>query len=37
MFEQAIKNIDDILHKDSGVSNELDYTEQPSWILFSTN
>lgn len=34
MFEQAFKNIDDILHKDAGASSELDYAEQTSWILF---
>ncbi|MCA6071204.1 MAG: type I restriction-modification system subunit M [Endomicrobium sp.] len=34
MFEQAFKNIDDILHKDAGNSSELDYIEQTSWILF---
>lgn len=34
MFEQAFKNIDDILHKDAGASSELDYVEQSSWILF---
>jgi len=34
MFEQAFKNIDDILHKDAGCSSELDYVEQTSWILF---
>ena len=34
MFEQAFKNIDDILHKDSGCGSELDYVEQTSWILF---
>lgn len=34
MFEQAFKNIDDSLRKDAGVSNELDYIEQTSWILF---
>lgn len=33
-FEQAFKNIDDILRKDAGVSSELDYIEQTSWILF---
>jgi len=33
-FEQAFRNIDDVLHKDAGCSNELDYTEQTSWILF---
>ena len=34
MFEQAFKNIDDVLHKDAGCSSELDYTEQSSWLLF---
>lgn len=34
MFEQAFKNIDDIMYKDAGVSNELDYVEQTSWLLF---
>lgn len=34
MFEQAFKNIDDILHKDAGCGSELDYIEQTSWILF---
>lgn len=34
MFEQAFKNIDDVLHKDAGCSSELDYTEQTSWMLF---
>ena len=34
MFEQAFKNIDDILRKDAGASSELDYTEQTSWVLF---
>lgn len=34
MFEQTFKNIDDILHKDAGCSNELDYVEQTSWVLF---
>tara|TARA_R100000789_G_scaffold99259_1_gene105270 strand:+ start:5274 stop:6740 length:1467 start_codon:yes stop_codon:yes gene_type:complete len=34
MFEQAFKNIDDILHQDAGCSSELDYTEQTSWMLF---
>jgi type I restriction enzyme M protein len=33
-FEQAFKNIDDVLWKDAGASNELDYVEQTSWILF---
>jgi type I restriction enzyme M protein len=34
MFEQVFKNIDDILHKDSGCGSELDYVEQTSWVLF---
>ncbi len=34
MFEQAFKNIDDIMHKDAGASTELDYVEQTSWLLF---
>jgi len=34
MFEQAFKNIDDILHKDAGCGSELDYVEQSSWVLF---
>jgi len=34
MFEQTLKNIDDILHKDAGCGSELDYLEQTSWILF---
>ena len=27
MFEQAFKNIDDVLWKDAGCTSELDYTE----------
>ncbi len=34
MFEQAFKNIDDVLWKESGCTTELDYTEQTSWLLF---
>ena len=34
MYEEAFKNIDDILWKDAGCSSELDYIEQTSWILF---
>ncbi len=34
MFEQTFKNIDDILWKEAGCSNELDYVEQTSWIIF---
>ena len=33
-FEQAFKNIDDILWKEAGCTTELDYTEQTSWLLF---
>ncbi len=34
MFEQAFRNIDDALWKESGCTTELDYTEQTSWLLF---
>ena len=34
MFEQAFKNIDDVLWKEAGCTAELDYTEQTSWLLF---
>ncbi len=34
MFEQAFRNIDDVLRKESGCTTELDYTEQTSWLLF---
>ncbi len=34
MYEEAFKNIDDVLWKDAGCSSELDYIEQTSWILF---
>jgi len=34
MFEQAFKNIDDVLWKEAGCTTELDYTEQTSWVLF---
>lgn len=34
MFEQAFKNIDDVLWKEAGCTTELDYTEQTSWMLF---
>ncbi len=33
-FQQAFKNIDDILWKEAGCTTELDYTEQTSWLLF---
>ena len=32
MFEQAFRNIDDILRRE--MSSELDYVEQTSWLLF---
>jgi type I restriction enzyme M protein len=34
MFEQAFRNIDDVLWKEAGCTTELDYTEQASWLLF---
>jgi type I restriction enzyme M protein len=34
MFEQAFKNIDDVLRKEAGCTTELDYTEQTSCLLF---
>jgi type I restriction enzyme M protein len=34
MFEQAFKNIDDVLRKEAGRSSGLDYTEQTSWLRF---
>jgi type I restriction-modification system DNA methylase subunit len=34
MFEQAFKNIDDVLWKEAGCTTELGYTEQTSWLLF---
>ena len=34
MFENSFKNIDQILHTDSGSATKLDYVEQTSWILF---
>ena len=32
MFEQAFRNIDDILRREGG--GVLKYTEQTSWLLF---
>ena len=32
-FEQAFKNIDDVLRKEAGCTTELDDTEQTSWLL----
>lgn len=37
MFEQALKNIDDILHKDTGRANKLGYTEQFIRLYFSND
>ena len=34
MFEQAFKNIDDVLWKEGGCTTELDCTEHSSWMLF---
>jgi len=34
MFEQALKNIDNILRKDAGCSTAIDYIEQTTWVLF---
>ena len=34
MFEQAFKNVDDVLWKEAGCTTELDYAEQTSWLLF---
>jgi type I restriction enzyme M protein len=34
MFEQAFKNIDNVLRGERGCTTELDYTEQTSWLLF---
>src|SRR5450759_4278390 len=34
MFEQAFKNIDDVLRKEAGCTTELNYIEQTSWLLF---
>ena len=33
-FEQAFKNIDDVLFKEAGCNSELDYAEQTAWLLF---
>lgn len=34
MFENAFNNIDNALRNDEGMSSELDYAEQTSWLLF---
>jgi hypothetical protein len=33
-FEQAFRNIDDVLRKEAGCTTEFDHTEQTSWLLF---
>ena len=30
MFEQAFRNIDDVLHKEAGCTTELDYWDSPN-------
>ncbi len=37
MFEQAFKNIDDVLWYNASCTSELDYTEQTSWLHFLKN
>ena len=34
MFEQAFRNIEDLLRNKAGCTTELDCTEQSSWLLF---
>lgn len=34
MFENAFNNIDRAMRNDEGLSSELDYAEQTSWVLF---
>ena len=34
MFEQNFKRIDNEIWKDAGVSSEIEYVEQTSWLLF---
>ena len=34
LFEQSFKNIDKLVRKDKGLSTEIDYVEQTSWLLF---
>ncbi|MDA8000969.1 MAG: type I restriction-modification system subunit M [Alphaproteobacteria bacterium] len=34
MFEQAFKRLDNHLNNDDGISTELEYVEQSSWLLF---
>jgi type I restriction enzyme M protein len=37
MFEQTFKNIDEILHKDSGTDSELNYIGKPIYSYFYEN
>ncbi len=34
MFENAFNNLDRVMRNDEGLSSELDYAEQTSWLLF---
>ncbi|QLC24866.1 N-6 DNA methylase [Parasphingopyxis algicola] len=34
MFENAFKNLDNVLRQEAGCQTELDYAEQTSWMLF---
>ncbi|MDG0865765.1 N-6 DNA methylase [SAR202 cluster bacterium JH702] len=34
MFEQTFNNLDNVLRQEAGLTTELDYTEQTSWMLF---
>ena len=34
MYENAFDTIDRVLRNDEGMSSELDYAEQTSWVLF---
>ena len=34
MYENTFNNIEKTLRAEEGVSNELDYVEQISWVLF---
>lgn len=36
MFEQTLKNSDDILHKGVGGTNVLDHAVQSCWLPFLT-
>lgn len=34
MYENAFNSIQKALRSEEGISNELDYVEQTSWVLF---